>query len=80
VATWLNSRLRPLAADALMALLHGGIHPQLCRVRVSSPRAGGEIAVDQDTMTHIYGAALPAQDVLSGRVPPPPQVCSCLRP
>ena len=32
------------------------------------------MAVDHETMTHIYGAALPAEDVLSGTAPPPPQV------
>ena len=38
------------------------------------------MAVDHETMKHIYGASLPVEDVLSGRVPPPPQVRRCMTP
>ena len=34
--------------------------------------------MDRDTMAHIYGEAVPPEEVLSGRVPPPPQVLVAL--
>ena len=30
--------------------------------------------MDQDTMQHVYGAAVTPEDALSGKVAPPPQV------